>query len=105
MVQQSGETTDHTSVLWYLPYAKESPFDLLPFLDICKKIHIYIYIHLHEYLQKRWEYLDLMTRCHKVFQNLQDNGNTCNEMYGVFEFIDNKWSSVLGWPYYYICIE
>lgn len=103
VVQQSCETSDYTSVLWYLPYAKESPFDLLPLLDICQK-KIKKYLHLHECLQKWWEYLNLMTRCHKIFQNLQDNGNTFNEMYGVFEFIDNKWSSFLGWPYY-ICIE
>lgn len=75
------------------------------FLIFAKKKKIKKYIHLHECLQKWWEYLNLMTRCHKIFQNLQDNGNTFNEMYGVFEFIDNKWSSNLGWPYYYICIE
>lgn len=48
VVQQSCETSDYTSVLWYLPYAKESPFDLLPLLDICKKKkklkNIYIYM-------------------------------------------------------------
>lgn len=53
VVQQSCETSDYTSVLWYLPYAKESPFDLLPLLDICKKKKkIKKYLHLHERLQK-----------------------------------------------------